>query len=155
MIESALIDVYCIDRQLTNKIRGFNSSEPTNAITLQRNLSTKEYVDSPSNPKYIIIKVKDYWLNQRKDRYECTRSAWKINPEKAKHYPYILSVIDGIVHEVYKVIEWHCCEDGAVEPNLQVFLPSRKCKKFLYQKKIPAKYRQKGQASPYLYCKPD
>lgn len=75
VVESALIDAYSIDRKLTNKIKGFNSTEPTNAITFQRDMSAKEYVDSKSNPKYIIIKVKDYWLNQRSNRYECTRSA--------------------------------------------------------------------------------
>ena len=59
----------------------------------------------------------DYWLNQRKDRYECTRSAWKLNPEIAKKYPYVLSVTGGIVREVYKVTEWHYCESMAYRVN--------------------------------------
>lgn len=155
VIESALIDAYSIDRRITNKIKGFNSSEPTNAITLQRDLAAKEYVDSLTNPKYIIIKVKEYWLNQRKDRYDCTRSAWKLNPEVAKEYPYVLSVTGGIVREVYKVTEWHYCEGRKGRAEFTGELAESEIRKIFKDKRIPAKYRKKGQASPYLYCKPD
>lgn len=155
VIESALIDAYSIDRKLTNKIKGFNSSEPTNAITLQRDLSAKEYVDSSSNPKYIIIKVKEYWLNQRKNRYDCTRSAWKLNPEVAKKYPYVLSVTGGIVREVYKVTEWHYCEGRSGRAEFTGVAAEPEICEIFINKRIPAKYRKKGQASPYLYCKPD
>lgn len=155
IVESALIDAYSIDRKLTNKIKGFNSSEPINAITLERNLCAKEYVDASSNPKYIIIKVKEYWLNQRNDRYDTTRSAWKLDPNKAKNYPYVLSVTNGIVHEVYKVNEWHYCNgrDGRSEFTGEV--AEQKIRNIFIDKKIPEKYRKKGQASPFLYCKPD
>ena len=155
IIESTLIDAYSIDRKLTNKIKGFSSSEPTNAITLQRDLAAKEYVDSDSNPKYMIIKVKDYWLNQRKDRYDCTRSAWKLRPEVAKKYPYVLSVTGGIVREVYKVHEWHYCEgrSGRAEFTGEVAEPA--VQKIFKGKRIPEEYRKKGQASPFLYCKVD
>ncbi len=155
VIESALIDAYSIDRKLTNKIKGFSASEPTNAITLQRDLSAKEYDDSVSNPKYMIIKVKDYWLNQRKDRYECTRSAWKLNPDIARKYPYVLSVTRGIVHEVYKVTEWHYCEDGKGRAEFTGVIAEPEVQKIFKGKRIPAKYRQKGQASPFLYGKPE
>ena len=62
VVESALIDAYSIEKKLTNKIKGkrvgIYSSEPTNALTLQKDLCAKEYIDSPLNPTYIIIKVK-------------------------------------------------------------------------------------------------
>lgn len=45
IVESTLIDVYSIERKMTNKIKGFNFSEPINAITLQRDLSADEYKD--------------------------------------------------------------------------------------------------------------
>lgn len=155
VIESALIDAYSIERELTNKIRGFNASEPTNAITLQRDLCAKEYVDSPNNPKYMIIKVKDYWLSQTKDRYECTRHAWKLKPEIAQKYPYVLSVTGGIVREVYKVKEWHYCNgiNGRAEFTGTVAEPE--VQEIFKGKRIPAKYRKKGQASPFLYGKSD
>lgn len=155
VVESALIDAYSIEMKLTNKIKGFNSEEPTNAITLQKRLSAKEYEDSPFNPKYIIIKVKDYWLSQRKDRYECTRSAWRLNPEQAKKYPYVLSVTGGIVCEVYKVKEWHYCEGSSGRAEFTGEIAEKQVNDLFVGKKIPEKYRKKGQASPFLYCRMD
>lgn len=155
VVESTLIDAYSIDRKLTNEIKGFNSSEPRNAITLQRDLSAKEYVDSRSYPKYMIIKVKDYWLNQRKDRYECTRSAWKLDPKKASKYKYVLSVTNGIVHEVYKVNEWHYCDGNSGRCEFTGEVAEKEVQEIFKWKRIPEKYRKKGQASPYLYGKPD
>lgn len=155
VIESALIDAYSIERKLTNRIKGFSASEPRNAITLQRDLAATEYEDSVDNPKYMIIKIKDYWLNQRKDRYECTRSAWKLNPEIAKKYPYVLSVTGGIVREVYKVTEWHYCESRNGRAEFTGVVAEPEIQKIFKDKKIPAKYRQKGQASPFLYGKPE
>lgn len=155
IIESVLIDAYSIDRKLTNKIKGFSSTEPRNAITLQRDLSAKEYIDKYDNPKYMIIKVKDYWLNQRNNRYDCTRSAWKLNPNVAKKYPYVLSVTAGIVREVYKVREWHYCEGGNGRAEFTGEIAEPEVRKIFINKRIPSKYRKKGQASPYLYGKPD
>lgn len=157
-IESVLIDIYSIERKLTNKIKGFKikgfESEPGNALTLQRDLAAEEYIDSPQNPKYMIIKVKDYWLNQRNnDRYECTRSAWRLNLNQARKYPYVLSVTNGIVKEVYKVNEWYNCNgnSGRIEFIGQVAEPSVRA--IFINKKIPEKYRKPGQQSPCLYCK--
>ena len=155
-IESVLIDVYSIDRKLTNKIKGFSSSEPKNAITLQRDLATEEYVDSPENPKYMIIKIKDYWLNQRNnDRYECTRSAWRINLNEASKYPYVLSVTGGIVKEVYKVIEWYPCKTNPERSEFSGVVAEPAIREVFINKKIPEKYRKPGQASPCLYCRLD
>lgn len=152
VIESALIDAYSIERKLTNKIKGFNSVEPKNALTLQRDLVAREYIDEPTNPKYIIIKVKNYWLNQRNDRYDCTRSAWRINKDKAEKYPYVLSVTDGIVREVYEVAEWHYCDAVPGRCEFTGVVAPRKIRSIFINKKIPKKYRKRGQASPFLYC---
>lgn len=38
--------------------------------------------------------------------YDATRAAWAINPDKARDYPYVLAVQDGIVREVYRVAAW-------------------------------------------------
>ncbi len=74
-----------------------------------------KYEDSLDNPQYVIIKVKDYWLNQRKNRYECTTSSWKADTNKTREYPYVLSVTYGVVKAVYKVKEWHKTEWGRCE----------------------------------------
>lgn len=39
------------------------------------------------------------------DLYSQVRYAWRINPEKAKDYPYVMAVQGGIIQEVYKVDE--------------------------------------------------
>lgn len=149
--ESVLIDAYGV---LTNKIKGYNAQDPENAITLQRDLSVSEYEDAPSNPLYIIVKVKAYWLSQcGEDRYECTRRAWKIDPERAEQYPYVLSVTGGIVREVYKKHEWHYCEEGNGRAEFTGEVAPEEVRKIFINKKIPEVYRQKGQASPCLYCK--
>ncbi len=153
VVESVLIDVYSIERELTNKIKGFASSEPANAITLQKALAAEEYVDSVTNPKYMIIKVKDYWLSQRKDRYECTRYAWKVNPREANKYPYVLSVTDGIVREVYKVAEWHYREGGGGRAEFTGEIAEPEVRRIFMNKRIPKQYRKKGNARATLYCK--
>lgn len=155
IIESALIDAYSLNTKLTNQIRGFNSTEPINAITLQRELSAEEYKDTKDNPKYMIIKVKQYWLDQRENRYETTRSSWKLNIEKAKKYPYVLSVTNGIVREVYKVNEWHYIDGSSGRAEFTGVLAEKEVSDIFLNKRIPANYRQRGQAGPCLYCKLD
>ncbi len=156
IIESTLIDVYSIDNLLTNKIKGFDSDKgPINALTLERNLALKEYEDSIDNPEYMIIKIKEYYLSQRGySIYETVRSAWKLNVEKARKYKYVLAVIDGIVREVFEVYEWHPNEQG----DRYEFTGKQAdpvVRNNFINKKVPSKYRKKGQASPVLYYKPE
>ena len=153
LVESVLIDTYSIERKLTNRIRGFDSNEPKNAITLQKELCATEYEDSAANPPYMIIKIKDYWLNQRTDRYDCTRSAWKVDPKRANRYPYVLSVTGGIVREVYKVHEWHYIAPGSDRAEFTGEIAEQTIRDVFVGKKIPQKYRKKGLASPCLYSK--
>lgn len=155
LIESVLIEAYSVNIKLTNKIKGFDSEEPRNAITLQRDLCAEEYKDSKDNPKYMIIKVKQYWLDQRENRYETTRSSWKLSIATAAKYPYVLSVTNGIVKEVYKVNEWHYIDDSSGRAEFTGVKAEKEVADIFLNKRIPAKYRKKGQASPCLYCKPD
>lgn len=156
IIESTLIDVYSIDNALTNKIKGFDSDKgPINALTLEKNLALKEYEDSIDNPKYMIIKIKEYSLSQRGyNIYETVRSAWKLKVKQARKYKYVLAVIDGVVREVFEVYEWQLNEQrGRYEfTGKQAEAVVRN---IFIDKKIPSKYRKKGQASPFLYCKPE
>ena len=153
IIESVLIDAYSIKRQLTNKIRGYESTDPINALTLEYNLHIPEYEDSKDNPRYMIIKVKGKWLNQIDSRYETTRSAWKVDPNKANNYPYVLSVTDGIVKAVYRVYEWHYCNDNSGRAEFTGEEADSKTACLFLNKKIPLKYRKRGNANPTLYCK--
>ena len=152
LIESVLIDTYSLST-LTNKVKGSDSQEPKNAITLQQELSAPVYEDSP-DIKYMIIKVKDYWVQHLDgDRYECTRRAWSLKPEKANQYPYVFSVTGGIVREVYKVHQWHYCENSNGKAEFDGVVAEESIRKKFVGKKIPEIYRKKGQANPFLYCK--
>lgn len=152
LVESVLINTYSLNL-LTNKIRGINSDiEPTNVLTIQRDMATEEYEDVKGDPKYILIKVKQYWLDQRGgDRYETTRSAWHLSLEKARKYPYVLSVTNGIVREVYNVKEWR---DAPNEPGRIEFtgdVAEKKVRDKYVGKRIPEKFRRKGNASACQY----
>lgn len=154
IIESTLIDVYSINNILTNKIKGFDSYKgPINALTLEKNLSLEEYEDSLANPKYMIIKIKEHNLVLNGcDVYETVRAAWKIDVKKAAKYKYVLAVINGVVREVFEVYEWHSAKDQ----NRYEFSGKKandSVRNVFIDKKIPSKYRKKGQASPVLYCK--
>lgn len=149
--ESVLIDAYAV---LTNKIRGLNGQEPQNALTLQQNLSRPAFTDDPARlPRYMIIKVKDYWITEGKSRYDCTRSAWRVDPARAKKHPYVLSVSEGIVREVYKVHEWHLCADGSNRAEFTGEVAEDAVRDLFIDHKIPEKYRERGQANPCVYCK--
>lgn len=39
--------------------------------------------------------------------HEYTRGRWKLNPERAKNAKYGLAVYNGVVQEVYEILEWH------------------------------------------------
>lgn len=146
--ESVLIDAYAL---LTNRIKGFGGAEPQNALTLQKTLSTPEYVDCPSNPPYMVIKIKAYWMTGEKDRYDRTRASWRVDLKKANQYPYVLSVTEGIVREVYKVHEWHKCADESGRAEFTGEVAEDAVRNLFIDRRIPEKYRQKGNASPCLY----
>lgn len=152
-VEQALIDVYSLEN-LSNKISGHDADRGAqNALILNNILSAPEFIDKPENPKYMIIKVNNSWVERRGGRYEATRSAWHVRPNKAKEYPYVLSVTNGIVKDVYEVKEWKLCEsrngraefDGVVAPD--------NIRKIFLNKRIPSKYIKKGSANPVQYCK--
>ena len=93
----------------------------------------------------MIIKVKDFWLNQCKDRYECTRSAWRVNRKNARKYPYVLSVTRGIVREVYKVDEWYE-SDREGRSEFEGHIAEDEVRSIFINKRILEEYRKKGMA---------
>ena len=154
-VEAALIDVY---QGLSNIQRGHHTEYGvTNAESLQKRFNLKEY-DEPLDFKYIIIKVKLCTLDELlakyplTNRYEATRSAWKIKPRSIKDYPYVFSVTDGVVKEVYKINEWYLADDekryafnGEIAEN--------EIRNKYVEERIPDKYIQKGMANPVLFSK--
>lgn len=155
-VESAVIDCFS---NLTNIQSGHYAERGvTNAYTLQRNLSTKQY-DEPANIKYIIIKTS--WarvqfmqsLNRTNPIYEATRYCWRISKKNARKYKYVLGVIDGIVEGVYEPTDW---QDADV-PDRVEFVGKEAddaIKDIFLHKRIPDAYKGgKGKSAPVLYSK--
>lgn len=150
-VEQSLIDVYSLEH-LTNKIKGKDADRGAeSAIVLNRKLSAEQFIDSPDNPKYIIIKINNSWIDRRGDRYLATRSAWRVRLEKAKQYPYVLSVTNGIVCEVYKVDQWKPCEERNGRSEFDGTVAPENIRNIFKDKRIPSKYIKKGSANPIQY----
>ena len=151
-IEKVLIEVFSLGK-LANKVSGCGDFSCANAITLERKIGAEEYVDNPSNPKYIMIKTTELAISERGNRYDATRSAWVLGLERAKKYPYVLSVTNGVVEAVYKVNEWHKCVkcEGRIEFTGED--AEKNIKNIFLHKRIPKEYRVKGAANPVMYCK--
>ena len=148
-VEAALIDAF---DGLTNMQSGHASDRGVNnSDVIQRELSYEEYVEP--DYKYIIIKINRRVLEERNnDIYETVRRAWKVNLDKVRKYKYCFAVLNGVVRNVYIIDEWNAStiSDGERFEFVGYEAPEeiRKC---FVNKRIPAKYRRKGMASPILY----
>ena len=149
-VEAALIDAY---PGLTNIQSGHDTDR--GAITVEDlydAINMKEY-DEPDED-YIIIKTTPNAINANGSLYEATRRSWSNSLNHAKHYKYVLSVVYGVVREVYKVSDggWYQYSNDRIafegEPVSSIDKMAS-----LKGHKIPAKYRQKGAAAPFLYKK--
>ena len=153
-VEAALIDAF---PDLANIQSGHGSEYGVcSAYELETRLSAKIY-DEPRDFGYMIIKVRWWRINEMTEqfgpshaRYEATRGCWRISIPDLKKYPYVLSVTDGLVKEVYKVNEWHVKGErkefsGEVAPAA--------IRDIFVGKRIPDYYAKRGMASPVLKSK--
>lgn len=154
-VEAALIDAY---QGLSNLQNGHHSENGVaNAEMLQKRFSIREY-EEPINFRYLIIKVRrtvlDELLKKYPDtyRYEATRWCWRINPRSIKDFPYVFSVTDGIVREVYRIKEWFQVPSGT-RYAFEGELAEEEVRKKYINTRIPEKYCKKGMASPVLFSK--
>lgn len=153
-VESALIDAF---PGLANIQSGHgNEYGVCNAEELEERLSAKVY-EEPKDFKYIIIKVRWWRLEEMtqkfgptKARYESTRGCWRISIPNIKEYPYVFSVTDGIVKEVYKVKEWHAAGE---RKEFSGIVAEKDIRERFIGKRIPDIYAKRGMASPVLYSK--
>lgn len=145
-VESALIDAY---PGLSNIQKGHDYERGSIRLEdLEVTLNAKEY--SEPADKYVIIKTSAGAIQANGNLYDATRICWRATLSKAQKYKYVLSVINGIVVEVYSVDHWYAYNDDriAFEGN-----PATDQMASLKGKLIPAKYRRKGLANPFLYKK--
>jgi len=111
----------------------------------------------PEGIDYIIIKVKESVINGDRggNLYETTRRAWHAKLETAMPYRYVLSVVGGVVQEVYKVSRWYTSPEEAPRIEFEGTVAEFDIRNLFVGKMIPECYRQKGLASPFLYKKKD
>lgn len=111
----------------------------------------------PEGVDYIIIKVKESVINGDRggNLYETTRRAWRAKLETAMPYRYVLSVVGGVVQEVYKVSRWYTSPEYAPRIEFEGTVAEFDIRNLFVGKMIPECYRQKGLASPFLYKKKD
>lgn len=109
----------------------------------------------PDDIDYIIIKVKGNVINGDRgvSLYEATRRAWRAKLESAMPYKYVLSVVGGIVKEVYHVLRWYTSPTEAPRIEFDGEVAEFSVRNLFIGKMIPERYRQKGLASPFLYKK--
>ncbi len=117
--------------------------------------------DFPETNDFIIIKTSEQQvLICNGSLYDATRHAWNVSYNSVIQYPYVLSVINGIVKEVYKVKNWYPatqwkCDNKDISSRYEFvgeIAPEIIREKWL-GKLIPAHYRKKGMASPVVYSK--
>ena len=147
-VESALIDCY---PGLTNLVNGYGSDRGViTAEDLQNTLERPVY-EEPDNLDYVIIKTTRNAINNNGNLYEATRRAWRANLERAKKVNIVLSVIDGIVREVYEVSEWYRSPESESRIEFNGKRAKDEIANLFRGKMIPEYYRKKGMSSPFLY----
>lgn len=147
-VEAALIDCF---PGLTNIQGGHSSDRGVNsAEVLQRDLSCKEFEDI-DNLKYCIIKINDYWLNERGNVYETVRKHWRVNLNRVKKIPYVLASHNSVIVEVYEIENWYSAEDVPGRCMFDGHVAPDEIRELFINKRLPKRYVKKGLASPILY----
>jgi hypothetical protein len=147
-VEAALIDAYS---NLTNIQSGHDNDR--GLITtkdLLDYINAKEYIEPAE--EYIIIKTTPQVININGSLYEATRKAWSANLERASKYKYVLSVVSGIVREVYEVDAngWYQESENRIAFKGKKAMASNPLRQ-LIGKRIPENYRKKGASNPFIY----
>jgi hypothetical protein len=158
-VEGALIDAY---GGLANKVNGHNNDYGiTNAIEINNRYTLREFTDldvaKSGINKFIIFKVRKSTIESLEGDYEnrlyeATRGEWTASYSKVKNYKYALSVVEGIVKQIYEINEWRQIPNknrvqfiGQISTNERL--------KAILNTRIPQQYRKKGAQSPFLYSK--
>lgn len=147
-VESALIDCY---PGLTNLVNGYGSDRGVITAEDLQNALERPVYEEPEDLDYIIIKTSRNAINANGNLYEATRRAWRANLERASKINIVLSVIGGIVHEVYTVGEWYRSLESDNRIEFHGKIANDKVANLFRGKMIPEYYRKKGMSSPFLY----
>ena len=150
-VESALIDCYS---GLTNLVSGYGSDRGVIAADDLQNSFERPIYEEPDNVNYIIIKTSNNAVQiAQGSLYDATRRAWRANLERANKVKIVLSVIGGIVREVYEVDEWYRSAEYENRIEFNGKPANDKIADIFRGKMIPEYCRKRGMSSPFLYKK--
>lgn len=152
-VEAALIDAF---PGLSNEVGGHGNRErgAMNALQIQ-NIYKAEVINEIAE-KCLIIKIKQATIDfcggdLAGAIYSATRKSWKLSMAKAQIADYVLSVMNGIVQEIYCDLEWEIDEERAPRLMFEGKIAPNNIREKYLNKRIPPEFRKKGMASPCLY----
>lgn len=150
-VESALIDCY---PGLTNLVSGYGGDRGViTAEDLQASFERPIY-EEPDEIDYVIVKTSNNAIQiAQGSLYDATRRAWRANLERARKVKIVLSVIGGIVREVYEVDEWYSSPEFENRIEFNGKPANYDVANIFRGKMIPEYYRKQGMSSPFLYKK--
>ncbi|MDC7227907.1 MAG: hypothetical protein PQJ61_14165 [Spirochaetales bacterium] len=153
-VEAALIDAY---PGISNIAGGTGSNDfgPMNALEIIDRYAAEEAVFCH---KCLMITVNRSF--SERGIYDATRFAWKISKTKVKSVELVLSVIQGMIVEVFKPAVWlDATKDNF--PEIQINSPGRigftgevaedAIRDLYIRKRIPDSYRKRGAVNPVKY----
>ena len=152
-VEAALIDLFGVEN-LTNSVKGHDKDRGMiTAEDLELRYTAKPFEDYPKCPKFILIKINDYSINHKKGNiYEAVRQSWKINPDIANQYPYVLAVRNGIVKGVYQ-IDTNGWKKETNVPKERAYFTGKNApeeiQQYFFNKKMPERFGGKGSQNPH------
>ncbi len=158
-VEASIIDLIGINN-LTNKQSGYKSST-FGRMTIQQLKSTyeKEKVEITEPSILIRINQKFRYSMSEIELFDITRGYWKLNPERAKDAKYGFAVYEGIIQEVYTIIQWlpagstFNVRDEEVPPGRFEFIGNIADEEVRrkYRYKSVEHYFKRGNSNPIMY----
>lgn len=159
-VEAAVIDLLGIDK-LTNRQSGWKSAT-FGRMTVQQLIATYAKEASTIEEPSVLIRLSQLFRYSMSEMelYDYTRGYWKINKDRASTAQYAFAVYDGIIQEVYTILQW--VEAGSTLNTRTDHFPVDGRYEFvgnLAPKEIREKYRlksvehyfKKGGLNPILY----
>lgn len=128
-VEAAAIDLLG-KQQLANQVRGWRSGYH-GRMTLQEAVSLYEHASVEIAEPAILIRINQLYRYGMSpiELYDATRGVWKVG-ERRNKAAYAFAVYEGIVREIYKIMEWFPAgstfstrpADGLAEPDRWEFV---------------------------------
>jgi hypothetical protein len=106
-VEASIIDLLGI-QNLTNKQSGYKSALFGRMTIEQINSAYDRQVVEIEEPA-ILIRINQAFRYSMTEieLYDYTRGQWKLNPERARQAKYGFAIYEGIIQEVYEILDWY------------------------------------------------